>query len=351
MKKELVLTLVLAMFCFSLVSAGRFVEINGTINIRSDNVSSVLESGENVLGVIDLASKSVSGLSSSLVFNQSPVVYLFPQLNSTSTTRIFTFNVSDDSEIANCTVYTFDSSNVSYNSSFSDSINKSENISLNVSGFVAGNYTAYVNCTDSLSYVGKSNTIVFEVIAETTTEEEEETTSSGGGSAGPLSYSVSESSLENGVTRNLRKNDGFKFNSNNESHNLTINNISNESISLTVYSVPQSFTMKLGDILNVDLNNDGVKDIEISYLKYYRNLVSLKIRAIELPYDLPKNETENETSTGAPYGLDEISDEDVRAFGRNLIIGLAVVLVVILVAVAVLMIRLIVKRRRKSKRK
>jgi hypothetical protein len=350
LKKELVIVLVLGMFLFMVgsASAARVLEINGSLSYKGEQEYNL--SGESsFINASASARKEIKAVSGYVLL--PPTVHLFPQLNSTEMSRTFIFNVSDDSGIENCSVYVYDSNNNSYSGAIinQSTINKSANNTivypLESPYFAVGSYTAYVNCTDAYGFVGQSNIIAFEVTAEATTEET--TTSSGGGSAGPISYTITDSALQNGINRNLRKNDVLKFNFNNESHSLNVTSISNESITILVQSEPQTFSLKVGELVNIDLNKDGVYDIEASYLKYYTSLVSLKVRAIELPYETV--EEKDEAKVDAPYGIGDISDQDVRDFGRRLVIGLAVFLVVVLIAIAVLWTRLLVKKKHKKK--
>lgn len=269
---------------------------------------------------------NVSSWSNYSIGEVAPIIYLFNVLNSTASTREFIFNVSDDSNIANCSLMIYNSNGIAYdllgNTNLTE-LNEYSNNSINYFNFVVGTFTSYINCTDSNGHIGKSNTLAFEVQAE------EIFSSSSSGFSNSVSRSISDSSLLNGVTRNLGKNDSLKFNVNNQSHSLTVNKISNSSITLTIQSVPQVFTMKLGEIIYIDVNSDGIKDLEVSYLKYYTFLVSLKIKKVSIPVQ-EVNETKKDTVV-SPYEIG--NEEDTNEVNRNSNIALRIILTIVLLVI------------------
>jgi len=276
-KKELVVILVLGiLFSISGVFAGHFVEINGTVYYRVANTSTLssYENNGNVTnGTIDLSNNIGGVLTDSLLYNIAPVVYLFPVENSTSTSRTFTYNVSDDSNISNCSLY----SNRGYETT-NETVNNNENNSIAWNNkFPIGTYIVYISCTDQYGNVGNSSNVTFMV---TTEVPEETSTSSGGGSR----YSLSNEVLENGFSRNVGSSFVWKFNAGNENHTITFNDIYTDSLVFTIASTPRIFTVKINDSVLIDVEEDGSYDLNITYNKYYGRLANVGIKAVSVKY-------------------------------------------------------------------
>ena len=216
----------------------------------------------------------ITSSSGSYFIDFSPVVYLFPVENSTLTSRIFTYNVSDDSNISNCSLY---SNGVFKWNNESTLINQSTNNFLNWTNIPVGSYVAMVSCSDQFGNVGNSSNVSFNVIAE---ETETTQTSSGGGSR----YSLSNEVLENGFSRNVGSRFVWKFNAGNENHTITFNDIYTDSLVFTIASTPRIFTVKLNDSVLIDVEEDGVYDLNITYNKYYGRLANVGIKAVSVKY-------------------------------------------------------------------
>jgi hypothetical protein len=202
----------------------------------------------------------------------SPVVNLFPVANSTDGDKTFYYNISDDSNISGCTLYLDDVGGVNN----STTINKSENNSLGGTTISVGTHSAYVSCIDQWGNVGNSSNVTFEVIAVL-----EETPTSSGGST---SYGLSSEALENGFSRNVGSNFVWKFNAGNENHTITFNDIYTDSLVFTIASTPRIFTVKLNESILIDVEEDGVYDLNITYNKYYGRLANVGIKAVSVKY-------------------------------------------------------------------
>jgi len=211
-------------------------------------------------------------LSWQLIESIMPIVYLFPIENSTSTSRTFTYNVSDDSAIANCKLYV---ENEEKSANITAVNQSSQNNELYFSPIGVGTYVSYISCIDQYGNIGNSNNITFQVL-----EEVEEQTTSGGGS----SYTLSQNVLDEGLVRNVWKGVVWKFNAGNENHTITFNDIYTDSLVFTIASTPRIFTVKLNESILIDVEEDGVYDLNVTYNKYYGRLANVGIKAVSVKY-------------------------------------------------------------------
>ncbi|MFC1722849.1 right-handed parallel beta-helix repeat-containing protein [Nanoarchaeota archaeon] len=92
--------------------------------------------------------------------------------------------------------------------------------------------------------------------------------SSGGGSGGGSSGRTYYITLtEEGIELWLRRYDRIKFDSNGESHTLTLKSTDQDKITLNVKSESTTFDMNLGESVIVDLNQDNLDDVAITYVE------------------------------------------------------------------------------------
>jgi parallel beta-helix repeat protein len=278
---------------------------------------------------------SVTGWSNySIQEMAGPAIHLFPIANSTAYFREVVFNVSDDSNISSC--YVNVSTNIALYVVNQSAINISSNNTKNITDLGIGEHIVSVFCDDQFGNTGYSNNVTFNVTEEPVVVE---TPSSGGSTSSIFSLFVPDATFENGFTKNIGRGSSLKFKVENKTHSVLLNNISNSSITITVQSAPQVFTMKVGDIINVDVNNDSVKDVEISYLKYYASFAQIKIREVSIPYKV---------NVGGVEVVDSVVNEEIEVIDEekdytNLIVAISVVIVAMVVFV---LLRLSNKKRR-----
>ena len=165
-----------------------------------------------------------------------------------STTINFQFNVSDDSDISNCSVYI---SETGYDNS--TAINKSLTNTISAS-LSSGSYSWYVNCTDNIGNEGNSSSRSFTITAPATTS------SSSGGSP---SFYPTQSNLKDGYLKSMGRNWKLKFDVKNESHELKLNKIDkvNKTATVSVSSELQTKVLSVGEEWKVDLDNDDFYDL------------------------------------------------------------------------------------------
>ena len=322
-KKELVMILFLGVFCLASVSAGLVVEINGSVNYRLVNVSALTTSYESqgniTNGTVELSSNASGVLSYSLTYNTNPVVYLFPVANSSETSRTFYYNVSDDSNISNCTIYLSDGTSVTN----STAVNKSANNSFVKTGLVVGEYSVYVNCTDEWGNTGNSSSVNFMVDAPAAAEITPDASGSGG-----ISYIVGESNVVSGV---FPRNVDVSLRINGTTHKLKILNLTNNSVFFVLRSEPQNVSLGMGEskILKIDSSSVKITLTRIVGNVAYMNIT--KYAEVGNPEGVYDGETEVVVETGDDGVVDVAGVEiNYKKIGIVVLVLVLIVLVVIL---------------------
>jgi len=120
-----------------------------------------------------------------------------------------------------------------------------------------------------------------------------ETPSSTGGGGYPI-FALTTEQIEKGIEKILYKNWGVSFNLGNESHLLKVNNISNNSATITISSLPITLILFLGEEKKVNLNNDIYYDIYVKLNSISDNKANLTIKSIHEEIPAGKEEVKKE---------------------------------------------------------
>jgi len=265
-------------------------ENNDTYN-SADNIT--LNEGLNTL--IVWANDSVGNVNNtSVTFTVDtipPEITIISPENKTYNTSEILLNISVDDNSGEIWYSLDDGEN-------NDTYNSADNITLN-----EGLNTLIVWANDSVGNVNNTS------VTFTIKLPDPPKTSSKSSYSGPLNISVSDSSVTNGYTRVLRKDDSFKFNILNESHLLTLDEVLTDSIRVTVRSEPKEYEIKINETQKIDFDEDGYYDLEIGFSKAgivnYSAYVYLK--AIDEEYELevveesPEDVVESEDSLNSSW--------------------------------------------------
>jgi hypothetical protein len=81
-----------------------------------------------------------------------------------------------------------------------------------------------------------------------------------------------------------------------ESHSLTINELTSTSATFTIASAPQTFTLSLNEFVLVDLDLDGVDDIRVSLTSIIDNKANFEIENVVAPEVTEEPVLEKDTS-------------------------------------------------------
>jgi hypothetical protein len=115
----------------------------------------------------------------------------------------------------------------------------------------------------------------------TDSTESSSTGGSGSGSGGGAGSAQETIYLNSEQTKELSANEKIIFSILNEEHTLTVTSLSDTEITITIKSNAQTFTLRPGEIKEVDLNNDKKNEISV-YLKSI-NVITKKATLILTP--------------------------------------------------------------------
>ncbi len=189
----------------------------------------------------------------------------------------FSYNVSDNFNIANCSLI--------INNAVSATNSSIVNLSL-VQNFVqtlsSGSYSWSVNCSDYAGNIGNSSQRSFSVNAPA--QQIIVSTSGGGGSSPSYStYSISYEEGSKGYTKELKKEDRVKFvffDKKSGEHNIIINEIRQNSVNITIKSSPINLILGIGQSAKLNLTSSDYYDLLIKLDSIENNKAKLIIQLI-----------------------------------------------------------------------
>ena len=90
----------------------------------------------------------------------------------------------------------------------------------------------------------------------------ETTEESSSGSSYPT-YRLTQEQLEKGYEKSLGKNWKMKFNVNNKSHELKVDNVGDKIVTITISNEPQTFDLGVSETKKLDLDSNRFYDLEV----------------------------------------------------------------------------------------
>ena len=269
---------------YSNIDTIRIYLYNSTGLVNNTNVSAT--GGANATGYINFTSltdgtyyinssandsagnQNLTGPTRTIILDaSSPVITLIAPADSTSSTTSaynFTFNVTDDQTVSNCSLILDDSViHVLTTVNNTGGTNGMYNSSLSVA-----THTWSVNCTDSVGNTGNSSSRTLIVSSSTST------TSTSEGTGGYPNYLPNEDELSQGYNKVLYKNWKISFNVKEILHALEIDDITETTVKFTISSEPQEATLSIGQEERFELSGDDVYDllVELNSIDYTNNL-------------------------------------------------------------------------------
>jgi hypothetical protein len=189
-----------------------------------------------------------------------------------------TFNSTDYSQWMDVNITTWTLVLMNWSES-SDTLGNTTNVTHNVCGLIVGDkydthytkngtrvlisrYTVGSNGCIQFNYTQGYSTVIFDMQKYTVPPivEEESTTSSGGGLP---TYTITQSNLQEGYSKILGKSWGLEFKIKNETHGLKIDDIQNNSATITISSNPITFNLSINETKKIDLEDDGFYDVSV----------------------------------------------------------------------------------------
>jgi len=116
-------------------------------------------------------------------------------------------------------------------------------------------------------------------------------TTPGRGNSGTTS--VSEINLEEGYTKELRKNYKLKFNVNSETHSLTLKSFTSTNATIEIASSPKIVTLQIGETQKFDVTEDEFYDLIVTLNSINNNRAEITIKAIREAIPTDKVDSDN----------------------------------------------------------
>jgi subtilisin family serine protease len=189
----------------------------------------------------------------------------------------FNYNVSDNFNVANCSLI--------LNNAVSMINNSIVNLSA-VQNFIqtlsAGSYSWSVNCSDYAGNIGNSSQRTFNVNSPA---QQIIVSTGGGGGSTPLysTYSITYKQGSIGYTKNLGKEDRIKFvffDKKSGEHSLIVNEIKQNLVNITIKSSSINLILGIGQSAKLNLSSSGYYDLLIKLDSIENNKAKLTIQLI-----------------------------------------------------------------------
>lgn len=185
----------------------------------------------------------------------------------------FYYNSSDNLNLSNCTL-NLNGLNET-NSSIINNASLSQKIT---SSLTPGTYSWQIICSDYALNQNISETRSLTINTPT------ESNGGGGGSRGgsPPSKSnfISETQLQEGYTKSVKKGDKYRFNLSGQEHNLIVNSLNNNSVNLTIRSNEINLTLLIGETRKLSLTREDIYDISVTLLSINKSGANLIIKKL-----------------------------------------------------------------------
>jgi len=94
---------------------------------------------------------------------------------------------------------------------------------------------------------------------------------------------ITKTNLEQGYLGGFKEGKGIFFEVENKKHTLTVTDVTNNTANITVQSNPKSKILTIGEVWDVDVNDNGREDVSITLSSITNGNANIKI--IEIPYE------------------------------------------------------------------
>lgn len=274
---------------------------------------------------VDLTSPNITLISPSDAYSET----------ASSTTISFSYNATDNLNISSCALII----NAAVSSTNSSINNQSLTGSFS-SSVSAGSYTWMINCTDLAGNAGNSSTRSFTITSPSSG-------GSGGGSGGGgggggsgggggvalsstagQTYNIPFEQVLSGYTIEFKKNDKANFvlfDANSDRHTLTVDDIENDSVKITITSEPIHLILGIGQSAKINLTSSDFYDLFVKLESINSGKAKITIQSIRDPI-LTEIRTNEVNKTGA-------GDRIIKIFqGVKLSVVIGIVIFIIVLA-------------------
>ncbi len=290
--------------------------ITGTSNSTSINYTFTHEDNYkwNCLFTNNASNQSFATQNSTLTYDITPPNVTLGDLpvdNTTSSvSNTFYYNVSDNLNIANCSLFINNNLNLT-----NSSVNKSvTNTFIQTFTPNPGTYNYYISCSDFGSNVANSSTESFVIVAPSTGGggsggSSGSSSGSGGGASLPIIPQVNPITV--GYSKKIGTGQRINFTAlNGEKHTLTLDSIQNNSATITIQSTPQNLTLKINESVKLSLSSPNIYDILVTLNSIEGNNVNITLKAISEPIGSTKHIVENSTNSTVNTTLSKVKSNN-----------------------------------------
>ncbi len=196
----------------------------------------------------------------------------------------FIFNVSDLNNVSNCSLYIDGTEQV-----FKGNSTKGFNITVSAEPAQSSLNSWHIGCYDESGRQGNSTTWTLYYAQ-----------SSGGSDNGGSSGTNHDVEIStSGITKTMQRRDSLTFDSNGDSHKLTIDTIYTDSVKVKIESNPVYVILDDGETINYDLDGDANHDITVTSNRISSSKVSITLKKYVEPSGTDTTEeTEEDEITG-----------------------------------------------------
>ncbi|GBE20269.1 thermophilic serine proteinase precursor [archaeon BMS3Abin17] len=261
----------------------------------------------------------------------------------------FTYNITDNFNIANCSLII--NKNISLTNSSVTNLSLTQNFTQT---FIPGNYNWSVNCTDSANNRKNSSQRIFTVSAPPVVAQ---STGGGGGTSASKTYTLNNEQISSGYTKELKKNDKIAFTFFDEKtrpHTLTLNYLGKDFVNITIQSTIIKLVLGIGQSAKLNLTSPSYYNLYVKLENIINKKAKITIQTIHEEIPRPKqqeitgNAVENEINEES-----ENQDENIKERIKflNLEIKKLKIIIQVFVPAFIVAIVILLLRKRNKKRK
>lgn len=252
---------------------------------------------------------------------------------SSSSTLTFSYNISDNLNVSSCDLIIGGSVSVTNNTITNQTAIQSFSKTLS-----SGSYTWSVNCTDIAGNTGNSSSRSLTINSPASSTVSSGGGGGGGGGGGDIKsiYSPTNEQANSGYTKELAKQESIRFiifsnEGKNDSHSLTLSNVSENYAEIVIKSEPIKVILGIGQSIKLNLTSLNYYDLYLKLESITGNRATLTVQTIHDPIiteiiTKEINQTrqdENKTSSG---DIDNIPDKTNKwIIVLSVIVGLLII--------------------------
>jgi hypothetical protein len=217
--------------------------------------------------------------------------------SSTNISEVFFYNILNESNLTECDLIL---NGINETSNQSAITNGTNNFTLSLG---VGSYEWYVSCRD-VNENTTNTTIYYFTISSPPVQKRGGSTSSGSGTiliATAQNITLTDQEISTGITKSAGNKDKINFalnlNWTKVNHTLIINQVTNNTVNLTVYSDPINLILGIGQSVKLNLTSEKYYDLLIKIESIQNGKANITIKSInESIFPQVNNESSNESS-------------------------------------------------------